>query len=172
MSKKIASVAALAAALMLALAGCSGQSDAPTASQSSSSGNGYGAPAPSQSQSVNDTGAMLSTADSDLGKIVVDQRGMTVYQFDKDTQNSGKSSCTGSCLDAWPPVPATEDSLKNAQGITGELGTITGTNGKEQLTLNGWPLYYYAPDTAAGDTKGQAAQDVWWVIDAKGDPIH
>ncbi len=172
MSKKLASAAALAAALMLAVTGCSGQSDAPSASQSTSSGDGYGAATPSKSQSVNDTGAMLSTADSDLGKIVVDQRGMSVYQFDKDTQNSGKSACTDSCLDLWPPVPATPESLKNAQGITGELGSITGSNGKEQLTLNGWPLYYFASDSKAGDTKGQAVKDIWWVLDAKGTPIH
>ena len=172
MSKKLASFAALAAALMLAATGCSSQSAAPSASQSASSGDGYGAAAPSKSQSVDDTGAMLSTAERELGTIVVDQRGMSVYQFDKDTQNSGKSACTDSCLDLWPPVPATPESLKNAQGITGELGSITGSNGKEQLTLNGWPLYYFASDSKAGDVKGQAVKEVWWVLDAKGMPIH
>ena len=51
--------------------------------------------------------AVLSTADSpSYGTIVVDGTGMTVYMFDKDTQGSGASTCSGQCLVAWPPVIA------------------------------------------------------------------
>ena len=64
------------------------------------------------------------TADTDLGTIVVDDTGLTVYQFDSDTQNSGVSSCTGACLTTWPPVNA--DAAPTLDGVTGEVGTITG----------------------------------------------
>jgi predicted lipoprotein with Yx(FWY)xxD motif len=37
-----------------------------------------------------------------------------------------------------------------------------------QLTLNGWPLYYYSKDMAPGDTLGQGVGSVWYVIDATG----
>ena len=33
-----------------------------------------------------------------------------------------------------------------------------------QVTLDGWPLYYWQDDTAAGDVTGQGVQDVWWVL--------
>lgn len=114
--------------------------------------------------------ASLMTAETDLGTIVTDGDGMVVYQFDQDTQGSGMSSCTGDCLVNWPPVPGGDN--PTLDGITGEVTTITGTDGNPQLALNGWPLYYYAGDSAAGDTNGQAVQDVWWVIDPAGTPIH
>jgi predicted lipoprotein with Yx(FWY)xxD motif len=39
------------------------------------------------------------------------------------------------------------------------------------VTLNGWPLYYYAGDSAAGDTNGQAVGGIWWVLDPAGEKI-
>lgn len=43
-----------------------------------------------------ETGAAeLMTAESDLGEIVVDAEGMTVYMFDNDTQGSDTSSYAG-----------------------------------------------------------------------------
>ena len=112
----------------------------------------------------------LQVSDSSLGKIVTDTAGMTVYMFDKDAQGSGTSACSGGCLSAWPPVPASSATPSFA-GITGDLGSITATDGTQQLTLNGWPLYYYAEDTAAGDVTGQGSGGIWWVLDASGTPV-
>ena len=36
-------------------------------------------------------------------------------------------------------------------------------DGSLQLTLDGWPLYRYAGDTAAGDTTGEGVGGVWFV---------
>lgn len=112
----------------------------------------------------------LATADSALGTIVVDGEGMTVYQFDSDTQGAGESTCTGECLAAWPPVPG-GDSVE-VEGVTGEVDSITGPEGDPQLTLDGWPLYYFASDVAPGDTMGQGVNDVWWVVTPEGEPIR
>jgi len=115
--------------------------------------------------------AALMTADSELGTIVVDGNGMTVYMYDADKQGSGKSACSDSCLSAWPAVPGGDDA-PTLTGITGEVTTITGADGNPQLALNGWPLYYYAADAGAGDTAGQAKGGVWWVLDAAGEPVR
>lgn len=126
-----------------------------------------------QEQTQEETGASaaaLTTAETDLGTIVVDGEGMTVYQFDQDEQGSGSSTCTGACLQNWPPVPG--DGSVGTEGLTGEVGTITGTDGAPQLTLNGWPLYYFAGDEQPGDTTGQGVQDVWWVMTPAGEPIR
>jgi predicted lipoprotein with Yx(FWY)xxD motif len=56
-------------------------------------------------------------------------------------------------------------------GVTGDVDTITATDGSTQVTLNGWPLYYYAGDSAAGDTAGQGVNEVWWVVGANGEKI-
>lgn len=115
--------------------------------------------------------AVLMTAESEeLGEIVVDADGMTVYMFDQDTQDSGESTCEGQCLANWPPV-TTESEEPEVEGVTGEVGTITGTDGSTQLTLNGWPLYYFSGDSAAGDTNGQGVNEVWWVLDPAGERI-
>jgi predicted lipoprotein with Yx(FWY)xxD motif len=115
--------------------------------------------------------ASLKTADSSLGTIVTDGSGNVVYQYDADTQGADSSACAGGCLSNWPPVPGGADA-PSLDGITGTVATITGTDGHPQLTLNGWPLYYYAGDSAAGDTNGQGVGGVWWVMSPAGDPIH
>ena len=136
-----------------------------------SSGGGYGSSSGSgSSSSASTANAVLKTADSDLGKIVVDADGRTVYVFDKDTAGSGKSACSGDCLAKWPAVTA--DSDKPAvDGVSGEIGTITRDDGSTQVTLGGMPLYLYAGDSQAGDVTGQAVGGIWWVVGADGKKI-
>ena len=111
--------------------------------------------------------AVLATADSDLGTVVVDAEGLTVYVFDKDTPGSGESACSGQCLEAWPPVVA-ESEDPQVDGVTGEVGTITRDDGTMQVTLEGYPLYYWQGDSGPGDTTGQGVQGVWWVVTPDG----
>lgn len=114
--------------------------------------------------------ALLTTADSDLGEIVVDGEGMTVYVFDSDTQGGDSSSCEGACATNWPAV-TTDSDAPVVEGVTGEIGTITGVDGATQVTLDGWPLYYFAGDSAAGDVNGQGVNGVWWVVSPAGEKI-
>ncbi|SFN71623.1 COG4315 family predicted lipoprotein [Mycetocola miduiensis] len=148
------------AAVSLSIVGLSGcASNAPAADT----------PAPAESsESASD--AELAVADTTLGDIVVDGEGMTVYIFDKDTADSGKSVCSGDCLAAWPPVATTSES-PTVDGVTGTIGTITRDDGSLQVTLNGLPLYLYAPDEAAGDVTGQGVGGVWWVVGPDGTKI-
>ena len=112
--------------------------------------------------------AALTTADSSLGEIVVDGEGMTVYMFDNDTQGADASVCEGECATNWPAVTTDSDSPE-VEGVTGEVGTIEGVDGSTQVTLNGWPLYYFVGDEAAGDTNGQGVNEVWWVLTPDGE---
>lgn len=114
-----------------------------------------------------DAGAVLTTADSDLGEIVVDAEGRTVYVFDRDTAGSGASACEGSCLEAWPAV-TTDDEEPRVDGVSGDVGTIERDDGTVQVTLGGRPLYTYAGDADAGDVTGQGVQGVWWVVSPDG----
>ena len=113
--------------------------------------------------------ASVLVADSDLGSILTDADGMTIYFFANDTE--GVSNCEGDCLENWPPVEA-EDSPVAGEGVTAELDTIERSDGTTQLTINGFPAYYFAGDSAAGDTNGQGVGEVWFVFGADGEPIE
>lgn len=113
------------------------------------------------------SGATVVVGKSSLGDILTDAKGRTLYLFLKDEK--GKSNCTGSCAQTWPRyAPPT---VQAGTGIDASLlGTIT-VDGVQQVTVNGMPLYYYAADSANGDTKGQGFGGNWYVVDAKGNPI-
>jgi predicted lipoprotein with Yx(FWY)xxD motif len=101
-----------------------------------------------------------------LGSFLVDSKGMTLYLYTKDTPN--KSNCYGGCAGYWPPL-LTTDAPRAGTGVTASmLGTTKRTDGTTQVTYNGWPLYYYASDKAAGDTTGENVQNVWFVITPAG----
>lgn len=163
MKTRFASVLAVATLAVL-LTGCTGGGDT--------------TPPPADPETTEETpettpetgDAELMTADSEFGEIVVDAEGMTVYMFDNDTQGSDTSSCEGECATNWPAV-TTDADAPAVDGVTGEVGTITGVDGSTQVTLNGWPLYYFVGDTAAGDVNGQAMNNVWWVLDPAGEKI-
>jgi predicted lipoprotein with Yx(FWY)xxD motif len=103
-----------------------------------------------------------------LGTIVVGSNGHPVYRYDLDKNNPPTSNCSGGCLQAWPPVPATTQ----VTGVSSSLiGSVTATNGTKQLTIAGWPVYYYAADTGPGQTAGEGVGGVWWAVGPDGSEV-
>ncbi|MEU4201202.1 SCO0930 family lipoprotein [Streptomyces sp. NPDC026294] len=95
-----------------------------------------------------------------LGPVVTDSKGKALYRFDKDTAKPPNSACSGACATTWPPVPA--DDVTAASGMAASaLGSVTRADGTQQLTIDGWPAYRYAKDTAPGDTKGHGVGGTW-----------
>ena len=88
------------------------------------------------------------------------QPGLTLYVFDSDLGASG-STCNDGCATTWPPVVAADGEVDNIPG----LSLITRDDGSSQAAFKGRPLYFYANDTAAGDTNGQAVDYAWWKVD-------
>jgi predicted lipoprotein with Yx(FWY)xxD motif len=127
------------------------------------------APPPPVTNDGQASGIRLAAKQIDkLGKVVTDSRGMTLYRFDRDTSNPPESNCYGPCVGLWPPVTGTADKVQ-AIGIDKALiGTITRKDGATQLTINGWPLYHYAKDTAPGEAKGQAVGNTWYAATPQG----
>lgn len=153
--------------IVLVMAACSSESGSSTAPESE------GAPPPQSVAAAPSAAAggdaSVLVADSDLGQILTDADGNTIYYFANDS--AGTSTCADDCLANWPPVPA-EGTPTAGDGVTAELGTTQATDGTTMLTVNGFPAYYYAGDSAAGDTNGQSVGDVWWVFGADGEPIE
>lgn len=110
----------------------------------------------------------IHVADSELGEILVDPDGFTLYIFTADTD--GESACYDACADLWPPIPA--DTPISSDLDQSMFGSTTRTDGMEQLTVAGMPLYLYTPDTSPGDVTGQGLNDVWFVVDGDGTIIE
>lgn len=142
-----------AALSAVALAGCS-----------SGGGTSYSSPSGAASSGV------LGVSTTSLGEIVVNGTGFTAYMFDKDTQGATSSACAGDCAAAWPAIEA-DTATPSVSGVTGTVGTITGVDGKLQVTLDGWPLYTYAKDAAAGEVSGQGVEGIWWVVTPGGERV-
>jgi predicted lipoprotein with Yx(FWY)xxD motif len=114
--------------------------------------------------------ADVAVAHTNLGDIIVDAKGMTVYVFDKDVAGSGSSACTGDCQKLWVAVPAASDQPV-AVGITAPVGVITGAGGGEQITIGGLPVYTYTGDNAPGNTNGQLFKNLWHALTPAGQKI-
>ena len=106
----------------------------------------------------------------DLGEILVDASGRTLYLFTVDERNL--SNCLGGCATAWPPLITIGEPLAGEGALAGRLGTVTQEDGYVQVTYNGWPLYYFAPDRRPGDARGQNSGDIWFVVSTDGGPIQ
>ncbi len=90
--------------------------------------------------------------------VLAGKNGMTLYTFDKDAADSGKSVCNGQCAVLWPPLMAEDDAK-----ATGGYSVIRRDDGKKQFAYKGKPLYYWAKDTKPGDKTGDGFNNVWRV---------
>jgi predicted lipoprotein with Yx(FWY)xxD motif len=104
-----------------------------------------------------------------LGSVLVDDKGMTLYLFTKDTPNT--TVCYDKCATAWPPLLTTGSPVAGEGVDASLLGTTNRTDGTVQVTYNGWPLYYYEKDKAPGDVVGQDVGGVWYVVSAEGNQV-
>jgi predicted lipoprotein with Yx(FWY)xxD motif len=94
--------------------------------------------------------------DGPSGKIWTDEKGMTLYTFDKD--EGGKSNCYDKCATAWPPLAAAADAKAE-----GEWSVVDRTDGTKMWAYDGHPLYTFVEDKAPGDVKGEGKGGVWHV---------
>lgn len=105
-----------------------------------------------------------------LGSMLIDQTGRSLYLYTRDERN--KSNCSGACAQNWPPLLTAGDPAAGDGVTQATLGTIQRADGGTQVTYDGWPLYYYTPDAAPGDVKGQNVGTVWFALTADGAPIQ
>jgi predicted lipoprotein with Yx(FWY)xxD motif len=133
----------------------------------SSSSTGSSSTAPSSASSSGGA-AMVRTASSSLGQILVDGSGRTLYLFKPD--GTGKPTCTGQCSSIWPPETTTGQ--PQASGVpSGMLGTVTRSDNSMQVTVNGHPLYHFSHDSKPGDVNGQGVQGIWFAVSPCGNPV-
>lgn len=117
---------------------------------------GSSTPAGSQGNAVTSTVAVMTINGSPM---LVSPTGAALYTNDQDT--GGKPACVSKgCTAVWVPltVPAGRQPT-TAAGVGGKIGTVTLAGGKDQVTMNGKPLYTFALDGGPGQASGNGAQD-------------
>ncbi len=119
------------------------------------------------------TGGGAATIDvannAQLGQILTDSNGDTVYVFAKDT--NGKSACNGSCAGVWPPVTTSGSPKAGTGAAASKLGTTKRSDGSTQVTYAGHPLYTYTADASPGDTTGNGINEfggLWYAVRPNG----
>ena len=108
----------------------------------------------------------IKVATSDLGDILVDAKGNTLYLYTPDGDNIDESQCTGGCASAWPPLTAKK--ARVGKGVDASFVTVSGSG---QVAYNNHLLYRYGGDSAVGDTNGQGVGGVWFAVGADGSQI-
>lgn len=109
-----------------------------------------------------------------LGTVLVDQNGKTLYLLSSET--GGKLTCTDAngCTSHWPPVvlPSGVRSATAGMGAdASKLGTEKDSSGDTLVTYNGWPLYTFSGDSAAGTANGEGISSfggTWMAVTTAG----
>ncbi|MBI4190647.1 MAG: hypothetical protein HY525_08925 [Betaproteobacteria bacterium] len=91
--------------------------------------------------------------------VLTNKAGMTLYTFDKDTANSGKSVCNGPCAKNWPPLMAGADDKAG-----GYWSIIARDDGPRQWAYKGKPVYLWIKDQKPGDRTGDGFANAWRII--------
>lgn len=104
-------------------------------------------------------GAAMAAPATVADGILVGANSMTLYTFDKDTADSGKSVCNGQCATNWPPLMAADTDKAD-----GAWTIVTRDDGKKQFAYKGKPVYYWIKDTKAGDKTGDGMGGNWHVV--------
>jgi len=101
--------------------------------------------------------APIKIGESAKGKVLTNDKGMTLYVFDKDS--GGKSACNGPCATNWPPLMASA-----ASKPMDDYSVITRDDGNKQWAYKGKPLYNWKNDKKPGDITGDGFLNGAWHI--------
>jgi predicted lipoprotein with Yx(FWY)xxD motif len=115
--------------------------------------------------------ATVGVENTNLGKILDDGQGRTLYLFQADSGT--KSNCSGACATNWPPLTSANPTVGKGASAS-MVGTSKRSDGKTQVTYNGHPLYTFAGDSSPGDTSGQGVNafgGLWYAVSPTGQQV-
>jgi predicted lipoprotein with Yx(FWY)xxD motif len=158
----------LAATVAVVIAGC-GSGDSTSSGGAYGGGGGGGGTKPAAETSGGGDGIVSAAKVGDLGMVLVDSQGRTLYDFHKD--KGSKSACYGACAGAWPPLLTEGNPQAQGPADRSMLGTTRRKDGTVQVTYNGWPLYTYVGDENPGEANGNDIDQFgaeWYALQPNG----
>lgn len=108
----------------------------------------------------------------DLGQIIVDGSGRTVYAFSSDPPN--QPTCYDACAETWQPILADADPGSGVGIEVAAAKLAPRRDGHQQVAYKGIPLYHYAGDNVDRDANGQGLDmfgGEWHVLTKDGQPL-
>ncbi|HVC06927.1 MAG TPA: hypothetical protein VND98_05005 [Solirubrobacterales bacterium] len=160
MKKTSAARAALVLTALLLISGC-GSSSSSTSSQSANPT--VVSTAPSQNPKLRGT------------QILVDSKGLVLYAFSKDPENTFHSHCLGRCEATWPPLILSGNApVASGQALGTQLGAVKRSDGKLQVDYAGHLLYTYVLERKSGEALGNGVASfggTWQALSASGRPV-
>lgn len=162
--KPVTAAAVPLLATLVAACGGSGGSGSHSAGVTQSRSNHAASPAPGR--------VMIAAASGAGGVHLVSGSGRAIYLWVAD--KGSRSECTGSCAQNWPPVVTKGAPIAGSGAIAADLGTTMRSDGSEQVTYKGHPLYFFLGDQKAGETYGQGSTAFgakWWLVAPSGSAI-
>jgi len=179
-SKLLAALFATAAIVAACSSGGGGATTAPSVAAPSASASeaapsasaSEAAPSESASASAMAGAVELKLATGALGKFLTDGTGKTLYMFTPD-EDQPAPTCNDACAANWPALTATAASdVTVGDGLdASKIKLVDRADGTKQVVYGEYPLYYFAKDSAAGQTNGQGLNSKWYVVGDDGEPI-
>jgi predicted lipoprotein with Yx(FWY)xxD motif len=172
---RVAGIAATAAcALVLAACGSASSSSSNTSSATAApaAAGSTSSTSTTASTAAATTGVTISTAKAHGQTYLTGPSGRAIYLWVADTGD--KSNCSGACAQAWPPVTTKGKAVAGSGVNAADLGTTTRSDGTEEVTYKGHPLYYFVADKTAGSTSGEGSDSFgakWWLVSPAGAAI-
>jgi predicted lipoprotein with Yx(FWY)xxD motif len=114
-------------------------------------------------------------AATNVGKILVDRAGYTLYMFTRDRPRQDRCAKMSGCARVWPALTTTRRVVPGTGVRAPLLGTIKLGGGVMQVTYAGHPLYSYSGDYGPRSTRYVGAYNYggsWYAVAATGRPIR
>ena len=111
---------------------------------------------------------------TEVGKVLVDSSGFTVFRFSKDPRNSDTCVKISGCTNLWPPLMSSGRPVAGPGVRAALLSTIKLPGGGRQVTYAGHPLYRYSAATEKGETAYIGAQQFggsWYALNSAGGSV-
>jgi predicted lipoprotein with Yx(FWY)xxD motif len=114
----------------------------------------------------------IGTARGPYGPYLTGGSGRALYLWVGDSD--GASNCSGDCAAAWPPLLSKAKPAPASGVVAAALSTVVRSDGSEQVSYNGHPLYYSMTDPGPGTTRGEGQDSFgakWWLVAPSGAAI-
>jgi len=119
--------------------------------------------------------AKIQLHSTNLGRILVDNAGYTLYAFTKDPRARDSCAHISGCSGIWPALTSSNTPVAGPGAKRSLISTTRLANGKRQVTYNGHPLYHYSFDSFPAQTFYVGANQFggsWYALNASGSYVR
>lgn len=121
------------------------------------------------------TTATIELRESNLGEILVNSAGFTLFYFTADKKHLDHCVTVSGCPKVWPVLESSGTPTVGPGLNARRISTITLPGGERQVTYARHPLYTYSFEKAPAETSYVGAEEFggrWYALNAKGKTVN